>query len=93
MNVKTTLRLPETLMMKLREVGLREGRSVNEVAVRLISRGLNQPLPDEDWLFLGPLVEAPPVSPYNDEKIRSLQDGLGQRVRGLMEDLDWVRGS
>ena len=91
MNVKTTLRIPEAIMELLHERSRREGRSVNEVAVRALLRGLGEPLHGEGWRVLGPLVEGPPAQACDPEELRGLRSRLGPGSRALEKELDWLR--
>jgi len=92
MLAKATLRLPAPLMERLRERSRQEGRSVNEMAVLAIERGLGGNPVDEGWLALGPILEEPPTLPYDPVEFQRLRARLGPASRGLLEDLDWVRG-
>jgi hypothetical protein len=92
MLAKTTLRLPEPLMERLRERSRQEGRSVNEMAVLAIERGLGGNPADEGWLALAPILEEPPTLPYDPDELRQMRARLGPATQGLLEDLDWVRG-
>jgi hypothetical protein len=91
MVAKATLRLPVSLLERLREKSRLEGRSLNETAVEAIERGLGG-APDEGWLALRSVVEAPPSTRYDAEELRRLRARLGPGSRGLSEDLDWARG-
>jgi hypothetical protein len=92
MIAKATLRIPRPLLTELRERSRREGRSLNETAVRAIERGLGGIAADEGWLALGSIVETPPALTYDADELRSLRVSLGPGSRGLLEDLDWARG-
>lgn len=92
MLAKATLRLPGPLLEKLREMSRQEGRSLNDTAVRAIERGLGGTAQDESWLALSTVLEEAPARPYDADKVRRRWSRLGPGVRGLHEDLDWVRG-
>jgi hypothetical protein len=92
MPAKTTLRLPTRLMERLRERSREEGRSLNETAVHAIERGLGAGAPDEGWQAFGSLIEELPSRQYDPREFRERWARLGTGVRGLGEDLDWVRG-
>ncbi|HEV2954199.1 MAG TPA: hypothetical protein VG015_08920 [Candidatus Dormibacteraeota bacterium] len=89
---KATLRIPQPLLAKLREQSLREGRSLNQTAVRAIERGLGGTVSAEDWLALGSVIESAPTLPYDPTELRKLRAGLGPHARDLQDDLDLVRG-
>lgn len=92
MMVKTTLRLPGPLMDILRERSRREGRSVNDTAVRALAAGLGNDQIDEGWRTLGALVEAPPTARFDPSALRRQRRRLGGASSGLESDLEWVRG-
>jgi hypothetical protein len=80
------------LFDRLRKRSRLEGRSLNEMAVLAIERGLGGGTADEGWLALASMLEVPPAARYDPEALRELQARLGPAARGLSEDLDWVRG-
>lgn len=92
MVAKATLRIPVRLLDKLRERSRLEGRSLNETAVLAIERGLGGAGADEGWQALGTLLEVRPTAAYDPDELARLQADLGQDGRGLVDDLDWVRG-
>ncbi len=92
MLAKITLRVPEPLLDRLRELSRKEGRSLNDAAVRALERGLGGLVHDEGWLALGSLVEVPPSAQHEPDELRRMWSDLGAGARGLDEDLDWVRG-
>lgn len=95
MTTKLTLRLPQALAEQLRAASQAEGRSLNETAVRLLMRALGEAEPDEWWRELGDLVEVPPRRRYDPEAMRRFHAtpvGL-ETARGIMEELDWSRGT
>ena len=92
MLAKATLRLPPSLLQRLRERSKEEGRSLNETAARAIERGLGGAASDEGWSALGSVLEEPPTRRYDGDELRQRWDRLGRGARGLHEDLDWVRG-
>ena len=92
MVTKLTLRLPEPVALRLREQSRAAGLSINETAVRALLRGLGDEAPDADWRMLGDLVEVPPTRRYDPEEIDRLRGTLSPGARGIVEELDWVRG-
>ena len=56
---KTTLRLPEHVMSKLRQRSQIEGRSVNDIAIDALSRGLGEERKEDALRSLGKLLARP----------------------------------
>lgn len=90
---KTTLRLPEPIMDKLRERSRTEGRSINEVAVEALLRGLGQESPDSVVRILGALLARPATARYDRQRMRQERLRSGMRAGDFSDDLDWIRGS
>ena len=88
-----TLRLPEPVLARLRERSRHEGRSLNETAVHALRLGLGDSESTEDWRALGSLVAVPPRHSYDPVRLRQLRAGIVVDASGLMQELDWVRGS
>lgn len=92
MSTAVTLENPESILERLLKRSEAEGRSLDETAAEVLVAGLGE-LPDEGWRALGSMVAVPPSRRYNQERIRQLRAGLNVATRGMMEELDWVRGS
>ena len=92
MVAKLTLTLPPPLLAGLRERAEREGRSLNEVAVRTLEQGLDGVAAGDGWVGLDALVETPPSARYDPEEMARLRAGLGP-LADTREDVDWARGA
>jgi hypothetical protein len=92
MLAKTTLRIPQPLMSKLRERSREEGRSLNETAVTAIEKGLGEETAGEGWRVLGSLVEQPSTRCFRRADFEPLWERLGAAGHGILQDLDWARG-
>ena len=88
---KTTLRLPENLLEKLRERSREEGRSLNTVTVETLWRGLGQGAPDDVVVILGDIVVRPATEKFDPEALEHRLAGMGREARDLTEALDWTR--
>jgi hypothetical protein len=94
MALKMTVRLPDALAAQLREKSRRSGRSLNEMVVGALARGLET---DDDqtewWRTLGDLIQQPPTRRYDPEEFARMRPKLKPGdAQGLMDELDWVRG-
>jgi len=89
---KTTLRVPDPVMEALRERSQAEGRSVNDVAVEALQRGLGQDSPESAVRILGALL-ARAGAPFDAVQLGEERRRLGLRSGDLSADLHWVRGS
>lgn len=81
------------MIEKLRERSSEEGRSVNEVAVEALLRGLGQDSPDSAVRILGALLARAATARYDPKRLRQERLRLGLREGDLCDDLDWVRGN
>ena len=90
---KTTLRLPDPVMDALRERSREEGRSLNDLAVEALLRGLGQPSPDSAVRILGALLARPATARFDRARIRQERLRLGLQASDLSADLDWIRGA
>ncbi|HXM56646.1 MAG TPA: hypothetical protein VOB72_14715 [Candidatus Dormibacteraeota bacterium] len=85
---KATFRLPDWEMTRLRQQSERQHRSLNEVVIEVIARGLGeQPHEHELMRALGPMVARPALSPYMEQA-----SGDGSDRPNLTDALDWARG-
>ena len=90
--IKTTLRLPEPVAAKLRERSRLEGRSMNDVAIDALARGLGEESPDDALRALRSLIVRPATGVFDPEEHERWRREFGLDGN-LQEDLDWVRGS
>jgi len=82
--VKTTLRVPERVIEALRQRSQEEHRSVNDIAVQALERGLGmEEEADAWWKSLYPLRFTPPTSKFDPEEWDRI---LEQRNK----DLGWT---
>lgn len=89
---KTTLRLPDYLLEKLRERGREEGRSLNTVAVETLWRGLGLETAADDVVgLLGDMVVRPATRQFDSEALEQRLSGIKREARDLAEALDWTR--
>jgi hypothetical protein len=89
---KTTLRLPDYLLEKLRERSREEGRSLNTVAVETLWRGLGLEMaPDDVVGILGDIVVRPATKQFDPEPFERHLAGMRREARDLTEALDWTR--
>lgn len=91
MSARVTLRLPEPLIERLRERSAAEGRSLNDTAVQALRAGLEGPA-EADGRALGPLVEVPPRHRFDLSQLHRVRGDLRLDARGVMQELDWLRG-
>jgi hypothetical protein len=90
---KTTLRLPENLLDKLRERSREEGRSLNTVAVETLWRGLGrEAAPGDAVAFLGDIVVRPATNDFDPEALERRLDRTRREARDLTGALEWTRG-
>jgi len=85
-------------MNRLRERSRAEGRSVNEVAVDALARGLGDESPNSAVRVLGTLLARPATllpppatAAYEPSQMRKARQELGLRRGDLSLDLDWIR--
>ena len=90
---KTTLRLPEPVAAKLRERSRLERRSMNDVAIDALARGLGEESPDDAMRPLRGMIFRPATHKFDPEEFEEMRQRLGLENGDLQEDLDWVRGS
>lgn len=89
---KTTLRLPDYLLEKLRERSREEGRSLNTVAVETLWRGLGLEAATDDVVaILGDMVVRPATKSFDPEALEQHLAGIRREARDLTESLDWTR--
>jgi hypothetical protein len=89
---KTTLRLPEYLLEKLRERSREEGRSLNTVTVETLRRGLGLETTSSDVVaILGDMVVQPATQKFDPEALERRLSGVRREARDLTEALDWTR--
>ena len=97
MAVKTTLRLPDTVARRLRELSAVEHRSFNDIAVRVLQAGLGDAVQEDQWWRdLGDLVSTPPVGRFDAEEWQRRRQERGvhftrDQVRTFMEAFELER--
>src|SRR5579859_4548564 len=81
---KTTLRIPDFLLEKLRERSRDEGRSLNAVAVDTLTRGLGLNTGTSGLAeILGDLVARPATKKYDRERVEELLAEIPTEARHL----------
>ena len=100
---KTTLRVPDRVIEALRQRSQEEGRSVNDVAIQALERGLGiEEEPDAWWKSLYPLKFTPPTRKFDaeewdrylkerDKRLGWSRDERLAEARGLQQALQWVK--
>lgn len=89
---KTTIRLPENLLEKLRERSREEGRSLNTVAVETLWRGLGlEAAPDDVVAILGDIVVRPATKTFDADALEQSLARSRREARDLPEALEWMR--
>ena len=92
MVTKVTLRLPDRVVKQLRQRSNANGHSLNEVAIRALERGLQQPDDDDEWWrALGDLVERPPIGKFDPEAMRRFHATLPKTDTSIDDTLNWLR--
>lgn len=89
---KTTLRLPEILLERLRERSREEGLSLNTVAVETLWRGLGlEPALDDVAAILRDMVVHPATRDFDPEVLEQRLSHIGREARDLTKGLEWTR--
>jgi hypothetical protein len=91
-SMKTTLRLPDPLLVELRERSRQEGRSLNATAVDALWRGLGvEPADRELNAILGSFIAERATTTYEPRRVEERLAQLSDNARHLGEALEWTR--
>jgi plasmid stability protein len=90
--IKTTLRLPDRLVEALRERSRQEGRSLNDVAVEALRRGLGEDTEEDETIAaLRDIIDIPAAKRFDAEEHRRRSADVPRVAELLHDALEWTR--